>query len=239
MKNIPQQYKALVTNKIQLNYKVIQVTLQINEPTEILFKAGQFINVQVAEGMYRAYSIASSPSSSKEIKLIIEIGHNGYGSDFFRNIKIGDDISFIGPAGIFTLSEMSTNKMVFIATGTGIAPIISILDHLAESHKTTPIELYYGIRNENELILKEQLAAYQSKLQNFTYLLCFSQSLPRIIDKTTVLGRVTNVIQLKHISDTHYYVCGNPLMVQDICKMLRQHGVLNENIVTEKFSVTN
>ena len=126
--DLPKKRLAFVENKIQLTDKVCELTLRHHEPMN--FVPGQFINLHPLPNVYRAYSIASIADDNRHIKLLIENGHEGIGSNYVKLLKIEDQVDFIGPSGRLKLKEPLNTKLYFFATGTGIAPFISMFHKL-------------------------------------------------------------------------------------------------------------
>ena len=117
----PRNFTSRVVLKEHFTARVFLLTLQLFQPKTIAFTPGQFINVDIGNGLHRQYSIASSSHKRGEIDLLIDIAPGGPGSKYFSEIEEGDTVSFIAPLGRFGLRS-STGTMVFIAAGTGIAP---------------------------------------------------------------------------------------------------------------------
>jgi ferredoxin-NADP reductase len=226
----PQKFEATVIQKDYLNPKVIELTLQINNPNSINFLAGQFISLEVTEGEYRAYSISSEETRHDQFRLLIEVLHSGKGADLVRRINISEKINFIGPSGKFTLPNELPNKIVFIATGVGFAPFESMLIKLEELKFSGTIEFFFGIRNSENLFKEEFLKNYSKQNNNFKYYLCFSQESGRV---TKVLPSVLN---LSLQENTLFLICGNPNMINDMSGILTQNGIKEENILHEKFT---
>ncbi|MBL4693885.1 FAD-dependent oxidoreductase, partial [Candidatus Gracilibacteria bacterium] len=119
--------KAKLTGKTQLTDDVIELHFESLEDFE--FKAGQFINIKIEDiekSCFRAYSIASQPRTDKTFDLCIKVVDGGRASVWLDEIKEGTEISFIGPIGNFVFETPDDKETVFIATGTGIAPFLSM-----------------------------------------------------------------------------------------------------------------
>src|SRR5690606_27593483 len=137
------------------------------------------------------YSISSSPTDNKHFDMIIELVEGGLGSEYLRSLKIGDRVSFRGPIGFFVLKGL-TSSMCFVATGTGIAPIWSMLQTLPDnySHK---IKLIWGMRYKRDLYLENELKSIKNRIDNFEVKFCLSREEDDVIksDSNYFKGRVT------------------------------------------------
>ncbi len=235
----PQKFNATVKNKVLLNQKVARLDLELLNPKEIYFQAGQFISLKVSEVAYRSYSISSSMFEHSKLSIIVGIGHDGVGSNFVKNLQIGDTVEFVGPSGRFVLPENLKENLIFIATGTGVSPMLSMIDALLKnSDSTNNLSLIFGIRDKSELFLEEHIRTLKIEHKNFDYKICFSQVLPTNVENA-YKGRVTENIDFSKIESSQYFICGNPYMVQDTIKLLIEKGVKEENIFHEKFTVAS
>lgn len=133
--------------------EIIEVTLRLPPTATFKFLEGQFLDV-ICNNIRRSYSIAST-SSQKEITLLIKRFENGKMSDYwFNQAKENDLLRIEGPKGTFFLRDTSSS-LVFLATGTGIAPIISILKSLDEKEgfkQEVNISVYWGNRYPEDFI---------------------------------------------------------------------------------------
>ncbi|MFZ5425017.1 MAG: ferredoxin--NADP reductase [Patescibacteria group bacterium] len=229
----PQLFKAQVKDKIQLSPKTIELVLALVQPWEIAFIPGQFVNLKVNDSKYRSYSIASNPHEHRTIKLAIDIAHEGLGSNYARSLKLSDEVTFIGPSGRFLLVEPFNKNLVFIATGTGIAPFISMFHALEHQKPNANVFLYFGIRNADEALYLDYLNECVNNIPNFDYQICISKNgrLPK-----SVSGRVTQHVQIPDTKKTDVYLCGNPKMITEITESLIKQGLSAENLFFERFT---
>ena len=119
---------------------------------EISFKPGQFVNlIFESEGkrFLKPYSIASSNKLKRQIELCVNLVENGRTTPYLFRKKIGDKVKVKGPLGLFKLDDKSQKeKIVFIATGTGISPLRSMILNLIENETDKQLHLIFGIRYE-------------------------------------------------------------------------------------------
>ncbi|MBU1534776.1 2Fe-2S iron-sulfur cluster binding domain-containing protein, partial [Myxococcota bacterium] len=132
------QYQATVAKLVDLTSDIKGVHLQL--PEAIHFKPGQFVQLEVpeyeltSEPVYRAYSIASVPSSTTMLELQIKLVPGGICTTYVhKHLKEGDTITLNGPYGDFFLRDTEA-EMICMAVGSGMAPIKSIIAHMAENN---------------------------------------------------------------------------------------------------------
>lgn len=198
------------------------------------FKAGQFISIQFRDNLARAYSIASAPHEDK-IELIIRIIPNGAGSMIIDQANVGNTFPFKGPFGHFVLSNTAQADLFFCATGTGIAPIRSMI--LTENQSPSPraITLFYGGRDQADL-------AYLEEMEKWTPNLKIRLGLSRETDKNKQgpYGehcRITKFLEEnKYNENAEFYICGNGAMVKSVVEILTTQKIPKNKIFMERFN---
>ena len=139
-----------------ISENIMQVKLRLPPSSNFVFLEGQFIDIIGPNSIRRSYSIASI-SSNKEIILLIKRVKNGEFSNYwFNEAKSNNLLRIEGPKGTFYLRDRA-KPLVFLATGTGIAPIISILDGLESDpdfNQTEDISLFWGNRVQQDFVWK-------------------------------------------------------------------------------------
>lgn len=231
----PKKYTAHVISKTYLNSVTVQVEYELAEPTEISFVPGQFISLSVGAGMFRSYSIASSNLDTHHLTLILTVAHNGAGANYVKSLKPGDTSVFIGPSGRFVLQDLKVPEILFMVTGTGITPILSMLYQLEALKSMAKIRLYFGVRTQENIFVLEQLEKFKSTLPGFDYTICVSNPSE---GWTGAKGRITDFYKITDISKVHAYICGNPYMCADVTNILKDQGVDPSRIFHEKFTVS-
>lgn len=134
---------------------VLDLRLPLNE--NFRFAAGQFVDVLLPNGQTRSYSIATVPKAEGVIDLQLHVRHvpGGLFTDrVFGSLKEGDLLRLRGPLGSFYWREDSDRPVVLLATGTGVAPIISMIGHAQQNQSQRPMVMYWGGRREADLYLE-------------------------------------------------------------------------------------
>src|SRR3569832_2431584 len=129
----------------KLTYDVKEISLKLIDPPKVDFIAGQYISIEVTEMKdgharlnNRPYSIVSPPEEDQVLKLCVNLVSGGPGSGYLHGLNPGDKVTFLYPMGYFTVHDEATTALLFVATGTGIAPIKSMILHLLRSGSARP-----------------------------------------------------------------------------------------------------
>ncbi len=198
----------------------------------------------------RAYSMANYPEETGIILLNIGIALPPPGSDpdvppgvvstYLFSRKPGDVVTIGGPYGEFFARE-TDNEMVFIGGGTGMAPLRShIFDQLKRIKTKRKISFWFGVRSKRDLFYHEEFQRLADEHPNFTYTVALSE--PKDDDHwdgpTGFIHKVAYdnyLAKHKAPEDCEYYMCGPPLMISAVQKMLEDLGVPEENVMFDDF----
>ncbi len=213
------------------------VILLRTKPDRIFeYEAGQYFSFCIEPKVNRSYSVASAPGD-EFIEFLIDVTNPGKGADFVRGINENDDISSIGPLGSFTLPKtnyQSANRFLFVGTGTGIAPLRSMIrDLLIYKNETKDISLYFGLRYDEDMYLYDEFVEMQKKFSNF----CFNMVISRPSnDWRGLTGYCQHHIGSQNIYlNTNIYVCGSTKNVNSIKEHLINIGCPENKIFEEKY----
>lgn len=239
-----QTYKTHLVSKQQLTNDVYVFTFVLDEPKEIIFTAGQYLIMLVpdlscstgAVVQRRLYSIASSCQEKTRFDLMVKIIPDGVAGKYFSSMRINDEITFQGPAGLFTMRQ-TQRQIIYLVTGTCIAPIWSMLHGL-----TIPSNhyLYWGLPHYKDLYFMDKLKKYEKDNPNFHFKIYLSREqnlnmVPEKDKKYFQLGHVTDGIPLANLSSYDFYLCSKPEIVDSLKKLLEQKGAKKEQVFFEKF----
>jgi CDP-4-dehydro-6-deoxyglucose reductase len=222
-------FAAQVESVKNLTHDVRRLDLQLIEPKTITFKPGQFISFEMPHPrtgrlVTRVYSIASQPTRSDVITLLFNLVPGGSGSGFLFDLKAGDKTYFKGPAGNFYLRDDPNREQLFIASGTGIAPIRSMLLANAERPDPRPTTLFWGLRSQRDLYYQEELAELTGRMPTLTAITTLSRPEPGWSGES---GRVLRLIEerIASVKDLAVYLCGNSAMIADVTSLLQKKGL--------------
>lgn len=205
---------------------------RFTRPEDFEFVAGQFVSMEFGKKAWRAYSIASSPEENF-LEFIVRILPGGLASGVFDAAKPGETFFFRGPFGQFVRSERKNTELVFCATGTGIAPIRSMILAERAEKNPRPMTLLYGGREPGDLAYLEELTA----MENVNVQLGFSRT--KNFDDWKKWGRNCRITQFLEESEwtknAEFYVCGNGDMVTQTVQLLKKRCPHNA-VFHERFS---
>ncbi len=207
------------------------------------------LKAESEEPVYRAYSLANPPSENKLLRLTVRIATPpeevpealpGIGSSYIFSLKPGDQVTLSGPYGDFFVKD-TDREMCFVGGGAGMAPmrchILHQLDTVKTKRKTT---YWYGARSKSEMFYEDEFRRLEKENDNFSFHIALSKPEP----EDHWEGMVGNIHQCLHDnylnthedpSEIEYYLCGPPLMIAAMKKMLDDLGVAKEMIMYDEF----
>ncbi|MBA2658245.1 MAG: CDP-6-deoxy-delta-3,4-glucoseen reductase [Nitrosospira sp.] len=197
---------------------VISLKLPANE--RLQFLAGQYIDIFMKNGKRRSFSLANAPHDDELLQLHVRNYLGGtFAEHVFTRMKERDILRFEGPLGTFFLREDSDKPIIFVASGTGFAPVKSILEHAFHVRNlrgnARQMMLYWGNRTKTDLYMIDLVESWQQKHDNFTFILVLSEALPQ--DNWSGRTGLVHQAVLEDLGDlTGYqvYACGAPAMVE-------------------------
>lgn len=224
-----QLFKARVSRVRDLTHDVRELELKLIAPDSIEFKAGQWISLDVwnpklRQHVPRQYSIASPPCQRQRITLLFNRVPHGSGSNYLFSLHEGDPLEFQGPDGSFYLQEKPGRDLVFVATGTGIAPFRSMILTFLEQPQVGTLTLFWGLRSQRDLYFQSELEALAQRHPNFSFITTLSR--PEHGWKGWI-GRVTTVVEnnISSVSNVTFFLCGNGGMIRDTTEIVRKKGL--------------
>lgn len=226
---------------VQYIHDVAVLTLSLPKAPPFHFLAGQYIDILLKNGQTRSYSIASSPNQPETLTLHIAKREGG----LFSAMLFGEEASIQektilrvrGPLGTFTLQE-SDKPVIFMATGTGFAPIASILRQLADSSSRRTVHLYWGARHESGLYDFQTASDLIAHLPNARFTPVLSRP-----DKSWqgVAGYVQTQVAADYpdLSGFEVYACGSAHMIESAKQLLHPKcGLPQKGFLSDAFSAT-
>ncbi|HHH13813.1 MAG TPA: CDP-6-deoxy-delta-3,4-glucoseen reductase [Thiolapillus brandeum] len=155
---------------------VVRLWLKLPEEQRLQFMAGQYLDFLLDDGRRRAFSIANPPHEDDLIELHIRHVDGGVFTDWaFTQMKDGTILRIEAPLGTFTLDEESDRPMLFIAGGTGFAPIKSQIEHAFHAGLDRPMVLYWGVRSQEDLYLPDLPRQWEKEHENFRFVPVLSE----------------------------------------------------------------
>lgn len=171
------------------------------------------------------------------MELEIRLVPNGICTTYvFNHLKVGDTVSINGPYGDFHLRD-SERDIVFVAGGSGMAPIKSILHDMVERGIRRKATYFFGARTTRDLFLVEEMRELEGKLPGFEFVPALSNPTPE--DKWEgERGLITEVLNRHYQSLDHHeaYLCGSPGMIDACVKVLKSKGLPEDLVFFDKFA---
>ncbi|MGB9034121.1 MAG: benzoate 1,2-dioxygenase electron transfer component BenC [Paeniglutamicibacter sp.] len=229
-------YSSTLTEIRRLSETTYAFSLEIENRDELSFLPGQYVNIEVpgSGGQTRSYSFSSGPEVST-LSFLIRITDGGLMSTYMRDVAaVGDQINFTGPMGSFFLRDPKRTSLL-LAGGTGLAPLLAILEKLSGMDTPHPTHLIYGVNTDTDLVELDVLEDYKSRIDGFTFDTVVGDPNSAAEKK----GYVTNHFEPHHLveGDVDIYLCGPPPMVEGVRRHLEAEGIKPQNFYFEKFAL--
>jgi CDP-4-dehydro-6-deoxyglucose reductase len=224
------------------SHDVMVIKLQLPANDVMKFHAGQYVDFLLRDGDRRSYSMGNAPHTLVEgapaIELHIRHMPGGKFTDHVFGAMKEKEIQRIeGPQGSFYLREDSDKPLVFLASGTGFAPIKAMLEHMQHKAITRPVTLYWGGRRPGDLYLNDWVQAQLALMPNLRYVPVISDALP----EDSWLGR-TGFVHQAVLQDTpdlsayQVYACGAPIVVDSARSAYTAAGLPSDEFYADSFT---
>lgn len=210
----PQTMPAKVAKLEQLNHDVIRMYLSLPEGQRLQFLAGQYLEIILANGHRRAFSIANAPHEDDFIELHIRHIAGGEFTDLvFSQLKAKAILRIEAPLGNFVLREDSPRPSILVAGGTGFGPVKGMVEHSLHLGQTRPLHLYWGVRSRRDLYMAEMAEAWARDHGHISYIPVLSEP---DADWTGRTGWVHEAVLADHpsLADFDVYMAGPPVMIE-------------------------
>jgi NAD(P)H-flavin reductase len=205
---------------------------------EFVFAAGQAVMLGLSGSPLRKpYSIASAPWEVTKrgiMQVLVQVEDSGGLDPHLELASPGTMLDLEGPFGTFGLPERVASPLLFVAGGTGIAPLRSMLiEHLSRPTRF-PVALVYSARSVDEFAFRPELAALESAGRIASYLTVTRDEGPAWAGRR---GRISEALLKEALpsTDSTCLVCGPPQLVNDTRSLLKELGVSDEQILIEKY----
>lgn len=230
------EYRAKVTRIKDLSHDTKEITLNLEEPKDISFKPGQYIQFRMPGTCeYRAYSIASTPEQANMIKLVVRLVPGGLCSTYIHeSLREGDEVFLAGPFGELTVNEASDNDILCVAGGCGIAPFMSIIFHFLRKGSKRNIRLFWGAKTEKDLYYVEELQQLSKEYDNFEFYLALSEPQKDRQGETGLIHQIVDKY-IERADNAEAYLCGPPAMIDAVTDVLISKGIDRNRIFFDKF----
>lgn len=231
----PRMMPVKVSRIEHLADDVVHLYLKLPEAQRLQFLAGQYLDFILEDGRRRAFSIANAPHEDEFIELHIRHVDGGVFTDWaFTRMQEKTILRIEAPLGGFVLDESSERPMLFIAGGTGYAPVRSQIKHAFHAGIERPMKLYWGVRDIPDLYLPDEPEQWQTEHSHFSFVPVLSEPSEQWQGRT---GWVHEAVLADHDNLTDYdiYMAGPPVMVKAARDALLAAGVPEAQLHYDSF----
>lgn len=233
------KHKYVVSQVIKESNNVVTLRFRPKFGKIFDYVPGQFLYVRIRNpkvpGDEHPFTISSSPTDGDYVAITVK--QLGDFSNTLNEVKIGDNAYIDGSYGSFSyIKKEKSNKLCFIAGGIGITPFLGMLRYIESKDKNKAVTLLWGVRDESEIISKEDFKNFSSTIKDFLFVPVLSNSPNYAGEK----GFIDSQIIKKYVSNIEeydFYICGPPIMLELQIKNLKSLGVPVNKIHYERFSI--
>lgn len=217
-----QEITTRVKTADQLTENVLALHLQTPRVQRLRFLAGQSVTLTLPDYSTTALPLASCPCDDRNLLFHIHHNETNVSENFIRErLKKGDEIMVTGPHGHFLLNENSGRTQLYIAYGTGFAPIKSLIEHAMAIDENSSMHLYWITDNEEDLYLNNLCRSWNDALDDFHY--------HPVIGKDIL--QTFNFEQI-NLTECDVYVAGTDVQINKAEKWLYQNGLAKDQLFT-------
>lgn len=247
--NVPHPDRVItlkVSDLNRVNEKTLILKLNPAESCDCLsqFIPGQYVEIFHPDGQFlpRAYSIGNAPKEDGSIELQIRYAQDGRYSNWLLNeVKVGTLMKARGPRGNFTMQSAPEKSLVFIAGGTGLAPIKALIEQQLLLDDQRRMELYWGVSRPEDIYGLDEMIGWRKKATNLTCTIAIDKGeLPSVEQGINmIIAPLSKVISKRpdRFFNTDAYVAGPPVMMPGIVQTLMDKGIESDNIHMDSFGL--
>ena len=218
---------------------VMAVYLKLPATENLEFLSGQYIEILTKDGSSRSFSLANAPHDSEFLQLHIRNIPGGvFTQHVFTEMKVLDLLRIRGPLGTFFLREDSDKPIIFVASGTGFAPVKAIIEHALHIGLQRPMHLYWGCRVLADLYMLELAEQWQKQGIKFTPVLSEARAEDHWQGRRGFVHQAV-LEDYSDLSGYQVYGCGSPIVVESAHRdFTTLRGLPNEEFLSDSFTFT-
>jgi CDP-4-dehydro-6-deoxyglucose reductase len=227
-----------VERKVQAAPDVLVMYLKLPANERLQFLPGQYVEFLMKDGARRAFSLANAPHDDQTLELHLRLIPGGKFTEYvFHEMPEKAILRFEGPLGTFTLREESAKPILFVAGGTGFAPIKGIIEHAFHHHIKRDMVLYWGALAKQDLYLPQLPEQWAAEHEHFRFIPVLSDPKP----EDTWTGRTGFVHEAVlndglDLSQYQVYCCGAPAMVEAAHRDFIARGLPENEFFSDAFT---
>lgn len=232
------QLPCRVVAMTPIAHDVMQIRVQLPRNQRFHYLPGQYIDLLMRDGRRRSFSIANPPDEAGELELHVRRVPDGYFTNYiFEGMKERDLLRFQGPMGTFFLRDGDEQRpLIFVAGGTGFAPIKAILEHAFAEEIRRPMHMFWGARGARDLYMRELVESWQARHDNFEFTPVLSE--PGDQDQWSGdTGWVHEAVARYYpdLSGYQVYASGPPPMIEALHRAFPEHGLPEDQLFYDSF----
>lgn len=205
---------AIVQAVAPLGPDVLHLRMALPDEAPLDFQPGQYMKILLDDGSHRSFSMASAPGGNAIDFHVRQIAGGRFTTGQLPRLRPGDKLEVEVPLGNFSLRKEDYRPLLMVATGTGLAPIKSMLESLMDDPDCPPVSLYWGMRSAADLYLHDDIASWGERLYDFQYVPVLSRADESWQGRR---GYVHDAVaaDIGDLSEHAIYLCGSPNMIRD------------------------
>ncbi len=233
-------FSSTVESTIDLTYDIKEIRMRLDEPVEISQRPGQYVQIQAPSpdgDIFRAYSISSPTYDSNVVELNVRLVPGGIGSTYLHELKVGDTVNFTGPYGEFILNEDPATEIICVGGGCGMAPMKNIIYSIYNKWPDRSCWLFFGCRTTQDIFYLEEFHELAKEHPNFHVIYALSDELAEgeKWDGETGFIHLAADKNLKENITRQAFLCGPPLMIEAVTRVLEEKGIAADDIFYDEF----
>jgi CDP-4-dehydro-6-deoxyglucose reductase len=212
---VPKEYPCRVTSIDKPAPDVAVLRLRVPQNEIMFFMAGQYIDILLPDGRRRSYSLAVRPNPTELTQIELHIRHmpgGAFTDQVFSRMKLRDVLRFEGPFGSFFLRD-SDKPAILLASGTGFAPVKSMVEHALAIGDTRPLHIYWGGRRREDIYQMELARQWASDYSHVSFTPVLSEAEQSDWQGRTGFVHSAVMDDVSDLSSYQVYACGAPVMV--------------------------
>jgi CDP-4-dehydro-6-deoxyglucose reductase len=222
----------------RLSHDVMGLWLQLPRTERLPYYAGQYVDVLLRDGRRRSFSLANAPQPHGLLELHVRhYPHGAFSDHVFSDLREQALVRIRGPLGNFRLNEAFSLPVIFVAGGTGFAPLKAIIEYSLAEGIVRPMTLYWGARAKCDLYMDELARRWTEQHAHIRYIPVLSEPLPEEgwCGRTGFVHEAVLTDYRADRRDVEVYASGPPVMVYAVRDAFLENGLASDRIYSDAF----